>query len=530
MISVRLKNIYTLIPFSHKVNPVRKVKLSVLLSAASFIYLLNTGTNHIYSPWDYGFHQPSFSYPGPGTSVPASFSQIKHSQSILYVEFSEIIRLTTGMGIEFLYLPGIVLITLLLAALLRDHQSKLLLLFASIGGPLGAVSYFYNFRRDSFGIIYILTFLILYRYTYKKADLKWSGPILFFASLTIWLTHYTTWPFFAAMAIMLTIFNFNISIYSIINIILIISPFTVYSLPAETATGIIPVLLSFSTSDIPSLFSGLYVGQAKQIPQGWMVVNAPGSPSPSWLVPVTYLAYAIIIGSAVLICVKPGANWLYSLIRSTEDTNSFELKMWISIVLATISTSIIYIIIGYLYRIAILWPLALPAGIYIMSQIISSHSTSIGQLVPSRKIVLSVIILISLIHLVPLTVPGYYDPATRPGQPVTQQVESASWSSYAQDKPIYTDLSHANIGIIETNNRWYNTGYAASLPNGSVAIDNKNMVLFGMRNSEGYILVSHQTAGTRTGGSTIPPVPQKAHMTENRIYDNRVDAWYLGDN
>jgi len=479
----------------------RNLKTSIIL--CSFLVVLFSvqytklgvpGT--IYGPYNFGHVTDPYNVEYINEFLTTqNYVSEQHKKSLFYISLINIIQSITAVHYDWYQIPGLFIILLLVFAWISPFKLKLrsLITFAAIAGPVGIIGYTYVFNRAAIDIILFFTCFLLLSIAYRSSSNSIPPTIILFTfSLIIWINHYSFWPFFFFCTVVLVILKYRseTKMRILSQFAVLFSPFLLYAFPSNIFTRSLVVL---STIDLS--FESIFSAKSNTIPDQATIVTGISNVEPDWIILVTYGSYILPLTLASLV-------WFYTLFATHHPINrdfldkflySSEFRpIFIATSLGFILTSTLYIAIGFSYRILIFWPIIIPLFFRDIKQSTDRLYNNINKkdrLLNKNHIstiITFLVILIVLIHLFPIFIPNYNIIDRSPNAPSEQQLSSSRFAEYANsEKPIYTDLLHASVIIIDTEKRYLRVGEAVTLSNGSIALDQTAAVLYDPFSKEG---------------------------------------------
>lgn len=507
-----------------------KVYLSILFLSSSLLFLTVRYEN-IYRPWSFGF---LVSLSRKITVTGTTITQFIHEQrefSPAFIVFANMMTELLGSQ-KWLSLPGFAFIGLFPFAYLNrmDSEDKLLVTFAAIAGPLGAISYTIVPFRGWFDIVVIWT-LILYLAVLERQH---SGPRFFsitmgVASFILWIGHYSVWPFVFILSVIysFTTFHQNQNIHAPLSVpVFTIAAFVIHPAPAQIYIGKFVALLSIDPNQyIDTVLSGTIT--SIQGIDSSLIVNAPPERQPGWMPGLTYKLYAfplLILGTGVSYLI--GQNAITILTK-----RSVSYPIFMATITAFGLVSFLYVVAGYLFRTLFFWPIVIP----VMVKAIYHHGSDVLSRRPIASInkrgVMMIVVLIALVHVSPIVVPGYFTDRSTVASP-TQVAGSDFTDSIPREERVYTDLVHASTMILRTSHQNVQVGHAQTV-NDKTALSKDAAVLYQPNRLEsGYLLTTTNVSNVERiifwEGTKAPTVSRTTqHEQTTKIYANGGDVIYL---
>lgn len=518
-----------------------KLALSLFLLAFSAVFIFSHGDTLPYSPWAYRFFVDTEQVAGSAGTTAEVVANYEAAQPI-WIDYVRTLQHITGQSVTWIKLPSAGLIGVLVYAVLKPLQTRFRLLatFTSIAGPITTISYTFALRKYLINIGLVLSFLLIILAVDRQQENRYISVMMLFGSVILWFNHYTFWPFFAIFAITYQLFkSFDKQKYAsaAIATLLILLPFVLYERPSLAYVSVVPALIVFLgafdiTSPIASI-NQLSKGQSAA-PEKFdtFVASASGGDAPISLLAL-HLGYVLPIMGLVGLWVIANYDSVPRRVRQgfialRPQTQTRTISYALAVAFGV--TSVMYLVIGYKFRIMTFWPIVMP--VFIRDLWISwDGGPKLGQLISwesAKKVAVISLFGIALIHMGTIA-PYDYINSEQPSKASVQQVEGSEFASYIVNGPIYTDLLHKSILVTERIHDSAIVGHGSQTPSGEVALNQKAALLFEPNAlDEGYVLQTNSnTDGLIIRGATValPENTGHEHRCAN-IYENGMDSWY----
>lgn len=532
---------------------IQKLQFIIFLIAFTAIYFFTYGNDLVHRQFTYQLVIDQYELSGNQQLLEPQKNIVGlWRKSPLYITQARILHNITGTRVGWRIAPGAIVFGLGLYAFLRSIpvHIRLVAIFASIAGPLAAISYTFTLQRTYTTTLLMITYVLIIKYNIHRNSELSLAVVTFLTSLVIWLTHYTFWIFFMVFVIVFQLHpldtdNKKLTIPASV-IPVLIAPFTLWTGAARPYASILPALqYKLRTASINNFDWLLHFRSDEVTGLGGLAVNGAAPPSPEYLGEVVYTLYFVSLAILVL-------GWAVTLFVSHRASDSpFYLSLHkfttndVLLTAASVSfviTGLIYIFIGYYSRVFTLWPVIIP--IFTLS--IWERLHDIRSLGDNRRCIrpftrknrgsiavtlfLLSLVLISAIHVVPVFYPEYTSAEQRAGIPNTEQLSSSSFATYASaDTKIITDMLHSSMILIETDHRRVDFGSGVRLPGGKYSLDHEASALFDPTFAENthVIVTTTGTTGLPIGQATVQlPNTTRHEIMCLKIYDNGVDKWY----
>ena len=501
-------------------------------SIVLFIYHSHGFPSSVFGPYIYGFLVEPFTVPHSNPLRIEAYIANQHRQSPLYISFVNVVQEMTGLTIWWLAVPAAAVIGISIIALLRNVPLlfRILVAIVAIGGPVNGLSY--SFGRNGLDILLTFTFVIFVFVTVRNKRPRLVGLAGGVAALVLWLNHYSYWPFFIGFAVTLLVIPhcFNLKSKNVyVAFVFLFVPIGVYTFPFRTyisATLSASALLAKPEKLLQQFL--IFAGGQSASGSFEMYTNVPTQPSPDW-VPFLMFGYLIAVAMLCLFWLWVHRDDMFRLSRWKKLLRRRPYQFFFGVVAGLLTVVPLYLVIGYIYRVYVFWPLVITALGYTLFSQLSAKGKKLTQSY-SGIIVVSLLVLLFSLHFFPAIAPGYDQDKQAASRVNAEQHASAEFSGQyiPNDKPVYTDLIHASTAIIETDRRYYVGAYASVTAEERLGLGSGAVEMFGgSRLNGGYVLVSHQEHyGTRTWGGILPPVPADVHLNKSQIYTSGKEGIY----
>lgn len=523
----------------------QRTKLAIILVSLGFavIYYFTRGNVSPHGPFTYRI-----------IVDPASVSEGPIKQELrnafrrlpLWIAGIRSIQAIVDFDIRILKIPGIVFTSVLIYSCLQPlpKPRRIIVTFASIAGPLAAITYTFQFRRYYLNISIMLIFILLIFIFDERSLHNYFLPLIAVFTGIMWWNHYTFWPFFAVFSFMYAFLSARVQSNSFIVVALIIAPLMLYLRPAEAYVRVLPALiaaiLAFDISDPSSIFS-LSKGQNPNVEFfSHTIPSYPGT-SPTWLSLTLHTLYLlpIILLCLVWICNNRGLLRFYHGRLSTRmNLHDTTRVVFLSAAVAFLTTSMIYVFIGFLFRVFTFWPIILPLFFRDLSKSFDTAPNSrrsaetIEVLINSKtlsRITVAALVLLSVLTLGPVFPYEYID-EDQPAIANQQQIKSSEFIRYVpSERTIYTDLLHKSIIVYGGGHDDVVVGRGAAAENDMIGLDRNAAALYDPSYAtDGYPLLSHSgTEGWVIRDATVILPERGDHARScSEIYSNGNDALY----
>ncbi|NLV11586.1 hypothetical protein GOC74_16795 [Halomicrobium mukohataei] len=516
----------------------QKIIISVVVLLFTTIFYFSYGNVNPHGPFLYRSLIPASQVDPRFDSIRQVILSASDTKPLIN-SFIRIVQELLDRRLVWKSIPSAVFFIPAVFVLLRRARSEIRIVgvFASIAGPLLAISYTFVFQRYLINILATYTFLILI-ITYN--DSNRSLPIISISTLlsvVIWLNHYSYWIFFAMIVFFLiSVRSINEKRLKLPFIIPIFAPIIIYPSPVGAYLSVLPTL-GFVVSELLSgdLTSILDISKGTTISNPAMTIESAQS-EPSWYSPVLHLLYIFPL-SLLILC------WIYINKKKINSENGgfteflgfydSERQIFWAVSASFLCTSVLYIIIGYSFRILTLWPIVFPIFLNDLWRGFQISPLPKGSLYSQSQktvaVIIIAVVIISTLHI-GVIFPVQYVNDDRASKASEEQIAGSQFAEYiSMNDKIYTDLLHKSVILIEVNNRMAITGRGASVDDGFAQVDQNIAVLYDSYfYQEGYVLTTiNNSQGALFRGVTTERSTGTSHDRNcNRIYHNGEDVWY----
>jgi len=503
-------------------NKKSKFLTTVFIATVSYNIFHYLSVRKYYGPWFYGYVTGPEEFIGLErmTSV-ESYVISMSDKSIIYRSLIETYEIVLGTNYTWVLLPvGAFVISIYAYSYFTDIQYKyrLLFVFATVAGPFGVILYTYSIGRDAVDLVLIFTFLSIVKISYKYNQRLFALSSIVF-SFIFWLLHYSFWPFFILTVMCIGILDVRDHYSSFVAaVVATVSPLAIYAPPVFvfiSSINSIKFRSLFAEESLQSKVRTLEATSIDGLSDSTVSVLQTTNSEPPWMPEIQYILL-------FLLCVLLVTIWGYSALK-VDKHYGVERKLLFSLGIAFVGTTILYTVRGYLFRSVVFWPLVFPIFLNDLAEMTISNVNMEKQ----EKLVISIVFLICLVQVIPVLIPGFYT-EKRPEIASNSQVMSSQFiENIERSSIVYTDLTHANAIVVETNHRYVHVGWGENLKNGSILVS-KGVTVLNKPKGEGYILISESyNKGTTIWGGNIQTItPSVEHNKRKKIYTNGPDSVY----